>query len=145
MESIKTNMELIHKLIVEAFTQGKTFTFPSKGTSMLPLLHDNDLVTVSQVKTLKKGDIVLYKRKNGQYVLHRIRKINKDNTYTIVGDHQRVVEEGITKEDIIAVLVSYTKKKNNKEYNLCGFKYSIYKLFIKSSVIRWFNSKVFKK
>ena len=54
MESIKTSMDTIVSLMDDAFKEGMTFTFPSKGTSMLPLLHDNDLVTVDRIKTLKK-------------------------------------------------------------------------------------------
>jgi len=142
VESIKTSMDTIVSLMDDAFKEGMTFTFPSKGKSMLPLLHDNDLVTVDRIKTLKKGDIVLYKRNNGQYVLHRIRKIKKDKSFIMVGDHQRKVEYGIKESQILAVLIAY--KKNNKEYHLKGFRYSLYKLFIKSSIIRWFNSKLFK-
>ena len=145
MESLKTSIGIVVEVLEEAFLQNKTISFPAKGTSMLPLIHTDDIVTLKKVESeLKTGDIVFYKRDNGQYVLHRIRRIKKD-TLDIVGDHQRVVEYGVRKDQVIGVLVSYKKKKNNKVYNLSGIKYSIYKLFIKSSIIRWINGKVFRK
>lgn len=145
MGSIQTKIDVVVEVLIDAFSKDKTISFPAKGTSMLPLIHSDDLVTLSKVnRPLKKGDIVFYKRDNGQYVLHRIRRI-KGDTLDIVGDHQRVVEKGVRKDTVIGILISYKKKKNDKEYHLNGFRYGIYKVFIKSSIIRYINGKVFRK
>ena len=57
----------------------------------------------------KRKDIVLYKRDNGQYVLHRIIK-EKDNLYTIVGDNQHVKEYPIRLDQILGVVSEITRK-----------------------------------
>lgn len=74
------------------------------GNSMYPFLkHGRDTVYLQTVqRPLKKGNIVLYRRKNGQYVLHRI--LLADNTLTLLGDNQRVPEPGIEPEQVLAVV-----------------------------------------
>ena len=60
------------------------------GDSMLPLIRQGrDLVLISRKPEgrLKKYDVPLYKRDSGQYVLHRILKVRKDD-YIICGDNR---------------------------------------------------------
>ena len=79
---------------------------PIRGTSMWPLLKEgkSQVQLVSgRTKQLKKGDIVLYRRKDGTLVLHRIIKIVKRNTYLVCGDHQWKLEEQIREDLILAV------------------------------------------
>ena len=130
-------MEEIRPLIDEAFKNGQSFSFPINGTSMNPLLHTGDVVKIKDIKnhTVKKGDILLYQRQSGQYVIHRVRHIKKDS-YVIVGDHQVELEYDVLPSQIIAYAVSYKKSGKEKEYLLKGFKYGIYKLLVKSSIIR---------
>ena len=107
-------MDNLYPLMLDAFENNMTFTFPVKGTSMRPLLKTNDVVTIEKSNEFKVGDVILYKRDNGQFVFHRIRKINKkNNTYVLVGDHQRKVEKGIRFDQIIAKMISY--RKENKD------------------------------
>ena len=78
---------------------------PISGTSMWPLLKEgkSQVQLVSgRTKQLKKGDIVLYRRKDGTLVLHRIVKIVKKNTYLVCGDHQWKLEEQIGEDQILA-------------------------------------------
>ena len=66
---------------------------PIKGVSMRPFLRDGDFAyLVSLPGKLKRGDIVLYQRKNGQYVLHRIYKVLKNGDYLMLGDSQMMPE-----------------------------------------------------
>lgn len=130
-------MEEIRSLIDEAFKNGQSFSFPINGTSMKPLLHTGDVVKIKDIKnhTVKKGDILLYQRQSGQYVIHRVRHIKKDS-YVIVGDHQVELEYGVKSSQVIAYAVSYKKCGKEHEYLLKGFKYMIYKLMVKSKIIR---------
>ena len=75
------------------------------GTSMMPLLRQNrDVMIIERPEgRLKRYDVPLYKRKNGQYVLHRILKV-RERDYVICGDHCVKKEYGITDDDIIGVL-----------------------------------------
>ena len=64
------------------------------GNSMTPfLVHGRDTVFLSKVtRPLKKGDMIFYRRQNGQYVLHRIVKVNPDGSFLMLGDAQQELE-----------------------------------------------------
>ena len=73
---------------------------------MLPLIREGkDSVILVAPDNLKKHDIVLYRRKNGAYVLHRIIKI-RDDEFIMCGDNQGQPERGIYRENIIAKVSS---------------------------------------
>lgn len=100
-----------------------------KGTSMNPMLKEGrDTVCINKYEPLiplKKGDIALFKRDSGAYVLHRVVKVN-NGVYTFCGDNHYVLEEGITDSMILGVMVGYYK--NEKYIDLRNsFKYKIYK------------------
>lgn len=126
-------MEMIYPLILDAFSNNLNFSFPINGTSMQPLLHKDNVVTLSKIDTVKKGDIILFKRDNGQFVLHRLNKIKKDE-YIFVGDHQTKLEYGVRFDQLIGKVICY--RKNNKTYQLKGFKYFLYKNLIKYKSFR---------
>ena len=66
---------------------------PVTGGSMVPFLHSGDMAYLDLPNSpLKKGDIVLYTRENGRYILHRIKKVNKDGSFIMVGDAQVELE-----------------------------------------------------
>lgn len=81
------------------------------GSSMNPfLVHGRDTVYLSKVRLqLKRGDMILYRRLSGQYVLHRIYRAESD-TFTLVGDAQTELEHGIRREQVLA-LVSAVRRK----------------------------------
>lgn len=134
-------VEDFYPLILEAFENEKTFTFPIHGTSMQPLLHTNDLVILEKIATLKKGDIVLFRRENGQFVLHRLRRIKKDS-YTFVGDHQVKEEKGIQFNQCIGKVIAYKKQGKEKQYNLKGFRHSLYTFLVRFKLFRGFCGKL---
>ncbi|MCR5350279.1 MAG: S24/S26 family peptidase [Acholeplasmatales bacterium] len=137
------NMDKLYPLMLDAFDNNMSFTFPVKGQSMRPFLKTNDVVTIKRSDNFKVGDVILYKRDNGQFVFHRIRRINKkNNTYILVGDHQRKVEKDIKYNQIIAKMISYRKQNKKEDNNLKGFRYKCYKLIVKSSIMRWLFSKL---
>ena len=70
---------------------------------MLPTIKEGrDKVTLSPApEKLKRGDIVFYKRDNGQFVLHRV--VSARRGYVFCGDSQFSLERGIKKEQIIAI------------------------------------------
>ena len=85
--------------------QGKLI-YTSVGDSMNPLIKEGDLLVISKVtQPLKKYDIPLYKRDNGQYVLHRIIDISSDG-YVMCGDNRAAAERGIGDRNIIGVLTA---------------------------------------
>ena len=80
--------------VCDLLRQGqKHVAVPVTGGSMTPFLHNGDTVYLDVPDTpLKKGDIVLYTRENGRYILHRIKKVNSDGSFIMVGDAQQDLE-----------------------------------------------------
>lgn len=94
--------EMLEPIIREKLSMGGRVIIKPKGTSMLPLIRQGiDEVELSPLPSgrLKKYDIPFYKRKNGQFVLHRIVRVKKDS-YVLCGDNQNELEFGIT-DDMI--------------------------------------------
>ena len=61
-------------------------------------------------RPLRKGDIVLYRRKDGTLVLHRIVRLSEPGTYVTCGDHQWKADEWVTDEQILAVAQGFFRK-----------------------------------
>ena len=75
------------------------------------ILGNRDRVTLSPITgKLKKNDLPFYRRANGQFVLHRIVKVEKDGTYTCCGDHQWWLEKGLKHDQMIGVATEYVRK-----------------------------------
>lgn len=81
------------------------------GSSMTPFLHHGrDTVYLSRLeRPVRRGDMLLYQRRNGAYVLHRVWKVCPDS-YTMVGDAQTQLEPGIRDEQIIAIVTAVRRK-----------------------------------
>ncbi len=101
----KVNMESLLPFIEEAFNRGVDFQIPITGTSMNPLLYQNrDFVKIVKPDLpLKTGDIPLYRRDDGTFVLHRVVGIKENGEYIMCGDNQFILEHGITDKNIIGV------------------------------------------
>ncbi len=78
---------------------------------MLPFLAGGrDYVFLQRPSNpLKKGDIVLFTRKNGDYVLHRIKHI-KPEGYYLLGDRQTALEGPVEESSIRCVAVKVKRK-----------------------------------
>lgn len=108
---LTASMEQLAPIITEITDAGNDVTITVTGNSMRPLWYhtkNNVTLTGCNPNTLKKGDIPLYRRPDGQYVLHRIIKVNEDS-FDLVGDGQYVVEYGLKKSRVIAVTKAFTK------------------------------------
>lgn len=96
----------------------------NKGTSMMPLLRENrDLMVIRKrgAGRFHKYDAVLYLRDNGEYVLHRILRVNLDS-YWIVGDNC-ISGETVREEQVLGILTEIVRdgrtiKVTNKGYRL---------------------------
>lgn len=103
-----------------------TIIYTNVGDSMMPLIKQGrDVLVISKKPKgrLKKYDIPLYQRDSGQYVLHRILKVRK-NDYVICGDNRWNPETGISDRHIIGVLTGIIR--NGKEIPMSSVKYQIY-------------------
>lgn len=75
------------------------------GSSMSPfLVHRRDTVYLIRPKGPPQvGDIVLYRRRSGAYILHRVCQAEGEH-FCAVGDGQTDIERGLAAEQIIAVV-----------------------------------------
>lgn len=82
------------------------------GSSMTPfLVHERDYLLVGPVpEKLKKGDMAFYVRKNGQYVMHRIQRVDGSGGLYFVGDAQTQVEGPVDREQVFGVVASVRRK-----------------------------------
>lgn len=74
---------------------------------------------------LKYLDVALYRRSNGDFVLHRVVGFDKDSKYIFCGDNQFHKERGITDENIIGVVTAFYRK--GKHYTDNSLSYRFYK------------------
>ncbi|MCD7755470.1 MAG: S24/S26 family peptidase [Firmicutes bacterium] len=90
---------------------GQTLPLPVLGSSMTPFLGDRrDSVLLRAPESPPKvGDILLYRRDSGAFILHRVHSI-QDGTYTMVGDAQTVLEPGIRADQVCGVVISAQRK-----------------------------------
>ena len=105
-----------------------------KGTSMNPLLiSGRDKVYIEKPNgRLSKGDVALYNRSDGSYILHRVFKV-LPSSYVFWGDNHFALEYGITDENILGVAKGYYKGEKYIDFSKSK-KYAIYKLFWCSAV-----------
>ena len=91
---------------------------------MLPMLRQGtDSVILSPLPgKLKKYDLPLYQRDNGQYVLHRVIKVG--NTYTCVGDNQFDFEYGLRHDQMVALVTAFCR--GGKEIPVTTIGYRVY-------------------
>ena len=97
----------IEGVIREVIESGGEFELYPRGTSMLPLIREgrDSVMLVAPPEELSVCDIAFYKRDSGKFVLHRVVGA-KDGLYTMCGDNQTWLEEGIRRDQIIAVVSS---------------------------------------
>lgn len=109
----------------EELEKSGKLVYTTVGVSMRPLIkQDRDIAIISKPRErLKKFDVALYKRPNGQYVLHRVVKV-LGNGYVILGDNCISKEYNIKDSQILGVLTSLNR--NGKEIDLNSFGYKLY-------------------
>lgn len=85
--------------------------------SMKPKLNINDIIIVKKGypnDKFKVGNIITYKRSDGEIITHRIQRIitsDLENAYITKGDNNDTVDEEIVKYDMIIGKVIYTMPK----------------------------------
>lgn len=114
------------EVIKEKFSFGGEVIISATGNSMYPLFrHQKDRVCLrsAEGEALKKYDMILYQRENGQYVLHRIVG-SGEKGFVLRGDGQAVNEYPVRAEQVIAKVARFTR--NGKEYTCSHPGYRVY-------------------
>lgn len=109
----------------EEIQRAGRLVYTNVGDSMMPLIRQHkDLVIIEKpTGRCKRYDVPLYKRENGQYVLHRVLKVRRED-YVICGDHRWQREYGITDRHIIGVLSAVVR--DGKTISVTDWRYRLY-------------------
>ena len=117
-------------IIEEILAGGGEFRIYPKGTSMLPLIvqgRDSVVLRRRNGQPAKKHDIAFYRRDNGQFVLHRVMKVQKDGSFVMCGDNQTELEFGVRKDQIIGYVSCLYK--GEKVRSMRSLSYRVYLTF----------------
>ena len=103
--------------------------YTNKGVSMMPLLREGrDVMIIRARRTgFQRNDAVIFKRDNGQYVLHRITKRLPDGRYFIIGDH--CIGGELVQEDHILGVLSEVRR-DGRTIRVTDFGYRLYVLTV---------------
>lgn len=122
METIRVPMQELAEILVIQLEQGGRAELVVTGSSMHPLFRSRRDKVVLVARTPKWPDIILYRRDNGAYILHRIVRV-KDGIFIVTGDNQWQLEE-VRPEQVIAAVDGWYKK--GKYYTPKNIWYKLY-------------------
>lgn len=129
-------------LIAERLSVGQRVRYLKfRGVSMLPMLRQGkDSVELSPLSgKLKKYDLPVYLRSDGQYVMHRVVGV-KDDYYICLGDNTLNFEI-VYPEQIIGVVSAF--KRDEKRIEVSHLGYRIYcRLWRPTRIVRVMRQKV---
>ena len=88
------NTEKYLDAVCAMLREGRTnVPVPIQGVSMRPFLRNGDFAyLVPLPERLRRGDLVLFRRLDGRYVLHRVFRLRRDGSFLMLGDSQMVPE-----------------------------------------------------
>lgn len=135
------SMQDLGPLIAETVSSGGTFRLYPKGKSMYPVIDEaTDSVLLGAPTEIRKYDAVLFRRKSGTYVLHRVIKIH-GGFYDMCGDNQLAPERDVPKDSIIAKTVGIYKGDNFVPSDDAAYKRTVRRIHRKR-VFKYFFSRV---
>ena len=126
MNNLPASFSELLPIMEEQLNNGQKVSFTVNGTSMQPMIiSGKDSVVLRKPNgRLKKYDLPFYRRDDGQFVLHRVVKLQKDGNYTCRGDNQIINEPDGRPDQIIGVVESFTHK--GKDWSVESFWYKLY-------------------
>ena len=111
MDRIVDTKEYLDQVLPLLAAGQDTVMLPVTGTSMAPFLHPGDTVFLTKpVHPFSPGDIVLYRRTDDTYILHRIIRLGPDDIVWITGDNQTVLEPVQARNQIVATVTAAKRK-----------------------------------
>lgn len=103
------------EFVKDRLLSGGSIEIAVTGNSMFPLfVNKRDLVVLSPVKRLKKRQICFYQTESGQYLLHRIVKINSKGVF-FLGDNRMEVEQPLPPDRVYGVVTEYVRRGKRKK------------------------------
>ena len=125
MDMFKIPMEELVELLKIQLEQGGRAELTVTGSSMHPLYHNHRDKVILTTRTAKKPDVILYRRDNGAYILHRIVRV-KGDMFIVTGDNQWQLEN-VRPDQVLAVVDGWYHK--GKYHTLNELWYKLYVCF----------------
>ncbi len=97
--------------IEQLLASGTTIKIKPQGYSMYPLFvpgRDEACIECTDFSSLKRGDVILYRRDKSILVLHRIWKIT-GNSFYMVGDNQTEIEGPLRADQLRGKLTGFVR------------------------------------
>lgn len=136
MEVRRIPMEELYHLLEEQLARGSA-QLPVTGSSMSPTFRGGrDLVRLEKRDAFSRGDVILYRRENGQFVLHRIMEIAPSGVICC-GDRQTEYET-IHPRQVLAVVTAFCRKGTWRDVRSLS-----YRLYVKLWMIMPVRKSVF--
>lgn len=132
------------QLYLEKIQAGQKLRISPIGYSMVPLLTGKkDEVVLGRIDTpLRSGDICLFRRDSGTYVLHTLHHIDHAGGYYFIGDSQTQIEGPLRREQVIARADSYIRKGREHSCSAAGFRV-MHQIWLKLRIIRPFLLRIY--
>lgn len=108
--------------------QKGSLIYTTVGMSMRPFLRSGqDLMVIERPKNgrCRVRDVVLYRRRSGKYVLHRIMWVRKDG-YVLCGDNCRSLEPGIRDDQILGVLTAVIRNGQRQDVGEWSYRAKVF-------------------
>ena len=136
MKNVAIPMEELMPLLQMQMESAGSAWLTVSGGSMMPMLyHRKDRVLLAPVKEpLRRGDLVLYRRHSGAYVLHRIMQA-RDDRLICCGDNQ-CRKEQINLDQVLAVVIAFTRKRKQHTVQERGYRRYV-ALWVGLYPLRW--------
>jgi hypothetical protein len=102
--------------------------FTTVGRSMRPFLRSGEDMMVIEARKdsrFRPRDVVLYRRKSGKYVLHRIMAVRKED-YVLCGDNCWELERGIRDEQILGVLTAVIREGKRLDVSSRSYRFKVF-------------------
>lgn len=102
--------------------------FTTVGRSMRPFLRSGEDMMVIEARKdsrFRPRDVVLYRRKSGKYVLHRIMAVRKED-YVLCGDNCWELERGIRDEQILGVLTAVIREGKRLDVSSRSYRFRVF-------------------
>ena len=121
-------MEKEYQDIEQLLQDGNSIQIKPRGYSMYPVLvpeRDEAVIEPLKDKCLKRGDVALYRRTEGQtqgiLVLHRVWKVTDEGIY-MVGDNQKEVEGPLSPEQFLGIMAGMYRKEKYVSCTHIGYR-----------------------
>ena len=97
-------MEELYPILEEQLASGGRCLLPVTGSSMLPALRQGRDAVLLEKRPVGRGDVILYRRENGAFILHRIVG-ERGDLWLCCGDNQWR-GEAVPKDRVLAAVAA---------------------------------------